>query len=123
MLERIANSRTFLSFVLAGMTGLFLFFFYPFPQGNLYLQYIALKDPLVYSVLARSYTLFLFTTPFFIYSTALSGVYVLSFRRKRKQKANSLPRIPIRVPGTIYFSWSEKFITQQESVVEPTLNG
>src|SRR2546423_4750104 len=94
MLERIANSRTFLSFVLAGMTGLFLFFFYPFPQGNLYLQYIALKDPLVYSVLARSYTLFLFTTPFFIYSTALSGVYVLSFRRKRKQKANSLPPYP-----------------------------
>src|SRR5438874_2380167 len=94
MLERIANSRTFLSFVLAGITGLFLFFFYPFPQGNLYLQYIALKDPLVYSVLARSYTLFLFTTPFFIYSTALSGVYVLSFRRKRKQKANSLPPYP-----------------------------
>jgi hypothetical protein len=94
MLERVANSRTFLSFVLAGMTGLFLFFVYPFPQGNLYLQYIALKDPLVYSVLARSYTLFLFTTPFFIYSTALSGVYVLSFRRKRKQKANSLPPYP-----------------------------
>jgi hypothetical protein len=94
MLERVANSRTFLSFVLAGMTGVFLFFVYPFPQGNLYLQYIALKDPLVYSVLARSYTLFLFTTPFFIYSTALSGVYVLSFRRKRKQKANSLPPYP-----------------------------
>jgi hypothetical protein len=94
MLERVANSRTFLSFVLAGTTGLFLFFAYPFPQGNLYLQYIALKDPLVYSILARSYTLFLFTTPFFIYSTALSGVYVLSFRRKRKQKANSLPPYP-----------------------------
>ena len=94
MLERVANSRMFLSFVLAGLTGLFLFFVYPFPQGNLYLQYIALKDPLVYSVLARSYTLFLFTTPFFVYSTALSGVYVLSFRRKRKQKANSLPPYP-----------------------------
>ena len=59
MLERIANSRTFVSFVLAGMTGLILFSMYPFPQGNLYLQYVALKDPLVYSVLAGSYTLFL----------------------------------------------------------------
>jgi hypothetical protein len=60
MLERIANSRTFVSLVLAGMTGLMLATMYPFPQGNLYLQYVALRDPLVYSVLARSYTLFLF---------------------------------------------------------------
>src|SRR5260370_20400555 len=94
MLERVTNSRTFLSFVLAGMTGLILFFAYPFPQGNLYLQYIALKDPLVYGVLARSYTLFLFTTPFFIYSAALSGVYVLSFSRRQKRKTNSLPTYP-----------------------------
>src|SRR5882757_830182 len=94
MLERIANSRTFLSFVLAGMTGLFLFFFYPFPQGNLYLQYIALKDPLVYAMLDRSYTLFLFTTPFLVYSAAFSGMYVLSFARKRKQRTSSLPPYP-----------------------------
>jgi hypothetical protein len=79
MLERVANSRTFVSFILAGLSGLILFSAYPFPEGNLQLQYIALKDPLVYSVLARSYTLFLFTTPFLIYSTALSGLYVLSY--------------------------------------------
>ena len=94
MLERVVNSRTFVSFLLAGLTGLILFSAYPFPQSNLYLQYIALKEPLVYSVLARSYTLFLFTTPFFIYSTALSGVYVLSYGRRRKQKTNSLPPYP-----------------------------
>src|ERR1041385_618768 len=94
MLEKVSNSRTFLSFVLAAITGMVLYAQCPFPQSNLYLQYIALKDPLVYSVLARSYTLFLFTTPFFVYSTVLSGVYVLSFRRKRKQKANSLPPYP-----------------------------
>src|SRR6266849_10155881 len=94
MLERVTNSRTFVSFVLAGATGLILFVTYPFPQGNLYLQYIVLKDPLVYSVLARSYTLFLFTTPFFIYSAAFSGVYVLSFARRRKQKTSPLPPYP-----------------------------
>ena len=94
MLERVVNSRTFVSFILAGLTGLILFSAYPFPQGNLYLQYIALNEPLVYSVLARSYTLFLFTTPFFIYSTALSGVYVLSYGRRRKQKTSSLPPYP-----------------------------
>jgi hypothetical protein len=94
MLERIANSRTFVSLVLAGMTGLILFTMCPFPQGNLYLQYVALRDPLVYSVLAGSYTLFLFSTPFFIYSAAFSGIYVLSFARKRKQKRNPLPLYP-----------------------------
>ena len=94
MLERVTNSRTFVSFVIAGLTGLILFSAYPFPQGNLYLQYIALKDPLVYSVLAGSYTLFLFTTPFFIYSAAFSGVYVVSFARRRKQKTSSLPPYP-----------------------------
>jgi hypothetical protein len=55
------------------MTGLMLFTMYPFPQGNLYLQCVALRAPLVYSVLAGSYTLFLFTTPFFIYSAAFRG--------------------------------------------------
>src|SRR5579871_1246973 len=94
MLERVANSKAFVSFVLAGLTGLILFSAYPFPEGNLQLQYIALKDPLVYSVLAKSYTLFLFTTPFFIYSTALSGLYVLSYGRRRKQKTSSLPPYP-----------------------------
>jgi hypothetical protein len=94
MLERVTNSRTFVSFVLAGLTGLILFTAYPFPQGNLYLQYVALKDPLVYSVLAGSYTLFLFTTPFFIYSAGFSGVYVVSFARKRKRKPSSLPPYP-----------------------------
>jgi hypothetical protein len=94
MLERVANSRTFVSFVLAGLTGLILFSVYPFPQGNLYLQYIALKEPFLYSVFAQTYTLFLFTTPFFIYSTALSGVYVLSYGRRRKQKTSSLPPYP-----------------------------
>ena len=59
-----------------------------------YLQYVALRDPLVYSVLAGSYTLFLFSTPFFIYSAAFSGIYVLSFARKRKQKRNPLPLYP-----------------------------
>jgi hypothetical protein len=94
MLEKVSNSRTFLSFVLAAITGMVLYAQCPFPQSNLYLQYIAFKDPLVYSVLARSYTLFLFTTPFFVYSAALSGVYILSFRRKRKQKTSSLPPYP-----------------------------
>ena len=94
MLERVTNSRTFLSFALAGVTGLILFFAYPFPQGNLYLQYIALKDPLVCTIFAWSYTLFLFTTPFFIYSAVFSGVYVLSFGRRRKPKTSSLAPYP-----------------------------
>jgi hypothetical protein len=74
MLVRVTNSRTFLSFVLAGVTGPILFFAYPFPQVNLYLQYIALKDPLVYTIVARSYTLFLFTTPFFLLRCSLGSV-------------------------------------------------
>lgn len=40
-----------MSLIFADMTGLILFTMYPFPQANLYLQYVTLKDPLVYSVL------------------------------------------------------------------------
>lgn len=94
MLERIANSRTFVSFLLATFTGVLLLKFYPFPDGNLYLQYIAIKDPLIYGILSGSYALFLFTTPFFVYSAALSGIYVFSFARKRREKQNSLPLYP-----------------------------
>ena len=94
MLERIANSRMFVSFVLATFTGALLLRFYPFPDSNLYLQYIAIRDPLIYGTLSGSYTLFLFTTPFFVYSAAFSGIYVFSFAHKRKQKQNSLPLYP-----------------------------
>src|SRR5579883_2055436 len=94
MLERIANSRTFISFVLAGITGLAIWFYHPFPESNVYLQYIANKEPTIYWTIVRSYTLFLFTTPFFVYSAALSGVYVMGFRGSRKRKANDLPRYP-----------------------------
>ncbi|HWY69451.1 MAG TPA: type IV secretion system DNA-binding domain-containing protein [Terriglobales bacterium] len=94
MLERIANSQTFLSFVFAGLTGTILFFAYPFPEANVYLQYIALRDPLVFSIFDRSYILFLFTTPFFAYSAGFSGLYVLSFGRKQKTKTNPLPPYP-----------------------------
>jgi hypothetical protein len=123
MLERVTNSRTFLSFVLAGVTGLILFVAYPFPQGNFYLQYIALKDPLVYTVLARSYTLFLFTTPFFIYSSALSGVYVLSFGRKRKQKISPLAPYPDPRSREDLFWLSARFIIQRKSYAAAVLNG
>ena len=89
MLERIANSRTFVSFVLAGVTGLMLFTLYPFPQGNLYLQYVALRDPLVYSVLAGSYTLFLFTTPVLHLLRCLLGDLRIEFCAEAETEAES----------------------------------
>ena len=123
MLERIANSRTFVSFVLATFTGALLLRFYPFPDSNLYLQYIAIRDPLIYGILSGSYTLFLFTTPFFVYSAALSGIYVFSFARKRKNKRNSLRLTPTQNRETICSWLLEKFITPRRSCQPATRNG
>jgi hypothetical protein len=63
MLDRILNSKMFISFLLASGTWFVLSFRYPFPADNLVLGYISVKDPLVYGGIRWTYTVMMFTTP------------------------------------------------------------
>src|SRR5260370_8443153 len=94
MLERILNSKNFVSFTLAFTTGLVLYLRYPFPAQNLYLQLISLKDPTVYSGIFWSYSLMMFTTPYIVYSSILSGIYIFGYKHGNRRKPVPLPPYP-----------------------------
>jgi hypothetical protein len=94
MLDRVLNSKMFISFLLASGTWFVLNFRYPFPADNLVLGYISVKDPLVYGGIRWTYTLMMFTTPYIIYSSLLSGVYIFAYRKGRQMKAVPLAPYP-----------------------------
>ena len=76
MMQRILNSKNFVACLLSAGTGMVLYFRLPFPIGNVFLQVVALRVPLVHDGLFYSYNLFLFTTPYIAYSILLSGLYI-----------------------------------------------
>lgn len=94
MLERILNSKTFLCFLLSSAIWFYLNFRYPFPADNLVLGYISVKDPLVYGGIRWSYTIMMFTTPYIIFSSIFSCIYIFAYRDGRKTKAIPLAPYP-----------------------------
>ena len=72
MIRQIFKMRTFLACVLAATTGMMLYFCYPFPDENFFLELIFLWARPVFQGLKFFYTLFLFTTPYIAYSLFLS---------------------------------------------------
>jgi hypothetical protein len=94
MIQRILNSRGFVASLLAGATGMALYFEAPFPSENVFLQLVALRTPVVYEGLFYSYNLFIFTTPYIGYSILLSGLYVFGLRVRRRIQVGKLPPYP-----------------------------
>ncbi len=87
---KILEVRIFLSFLAASATGLALYFRFPFPEFNVFLNLIRVKDLPAFYFLKYSYVSFLFTTPFFAYSLLTSFLYLFVYSsRHRKSKANT----------------------------------
>jgi hypothetical protein len=86
--------RIFLSFLAASATGLALYFRFPFPEFNVFLNLIRVKDLQSFYFLKYSYVSFLFTTPFFLYSLLTSFLYLFVYSQHRKSRGNSLPPYP-----------------------------
>src|SRR6266576_690735 len=76
MIRQIFKMRTFLACVLAATTGMMLYFCYPFPDENFFLELIFLWARPVFQGLKFFYTLFLFTTPYILYSFLISATYI-----------------------------------------------
>jgi len=94
MIQRLINSKNFVAFVLTAITGIALYFYMPFPAQNVFLQLMALRAPLVFEGVKWSYNLFLFSTPYIVYSILLSGLYIFALKAHRKITAGRLPRYP-----------------------------
>ncbi len=92
MMQRVLNSRIFLAALLAMATGAYLFYSFPFPGGQIFLRVISLRAPYVFLSFKCLYTTFLFTTPYMVYATLLSGLYIFTLRTDWRIKPGRLPR-------------------------------
>jgi len=94
MIRRILYSRGFVAALLAMGTGAFLFYRYPFPEEQIFLRVISLRAPQAFLSFNYIYAVCLFTTPFLLYSSVLSGLYVFTLKARRHVTAGPLPRYP-----------------------------
>ena len=95
MIQRALASRGFIALVLAWANG---------PRSSIsrwlfllmipLLRLIAIRQPLIFEVFHWSCTLFLFTTPYIVYSLVFSGLYVFALRPRTRPKALPLPPFP-----------------------------
>ncbi len=94
MIQRILHSRHFLACLLSAATGMALYFRAPFPEDNIFLRVMAIRSASAFLFLKYSYTLFLYTTPYLVYSILLSGVYIFALKAGRKIRAGKVPLYP-----------------------------
>jgi hypothetical protein len=92
MIQRILASKNLTAYVLACATGLILHFRWPFPSYDPVLRLIALREPAIYDGIRYIYSLFLFTTPYILFSLVLSGLYVFALRPQEKPRSLALAR-------------------------------
>ena len=94
MMEKVLNSRSFVAAIFAMATGVYLFYAYPFPEHQVFLQVISIRAPHAYLSFKGLYIVFLFTTPYMGYLGLLSGIYIFTLKTGRCITAGRLPHYP-----------------------------
>ena len=94
MMQRTLESRAFLSALLAMAAGAFLFYTHPFPDQQIFLHVIAMRAPQAFLSFKYIYYTLLFTTPYMVCSTALSGLYIFTLKGHQKVSPGRLPLYP-----------------------------
>ena len=93
-MRRALESRAFLSAAAAMATGMVLFYRCPFPSQQIFLHVIALRAPEAFLSFKYLYYALFFTTPYLLYSTTLSALYIFTLRGNEKIAPGHLPRYP-----------------------------
>jgi len=91
MMRRLLNSRNLLACFLAAATGFHLYLRFPFPAENFYLELLFLWSRPVFVGTKYLYVLFLYTTPYLLYSMLLSGLYIVAIKRPSPMRPGQLP--------------------------------
>lgn len=94
LMQRALESRAFIAAILAMATGAFLFYTHPFSNEQVFLRAIALRAPQAFLSFRYLYYALLFTTPYLVYSTLLSGLYIFTLKSRRPISPGRLPRYP-----------------------------
>jgi hypothetical protein len=94
LVDILVEHRFVLSIGLATATGIILRACFLWPEGDPLLRLVALERPALYKVAEHGYELFLFTTPFLLFSMIFSLLYVHVGRRRLETVAGALPPYP-----------------------------
>src|SRR6204780_1776366 len=91
---RALESRAFIAAILAMTGGAFLVHTHPFPDQQIFLRVIAQRAPQAFLSFKYIYYALLFTTPYLMCSTVLSGVYIFTLKARRAISPERLPEYP-----------------------------
>src|SRR5215470_12718828 len=94
MIRRLLDAKNLLACLLAAATGMTLYLRVPFPENNFFLELIFLHSRRVFLGFEYSYYVFLYTTPYILYSVLLSGFYIFALKFKRRVRPGTLPPYP-----------------------------
>src|ERR1700694_3743855 len=93
-MQRTLESRVFISAILAMAAGAFLFYTHPFPDEQIFLRVIASRAPHAFLSFKYLYYALLFTTPYLVCSTVLSGLYIFTLKAGQHISPGRLPKYP-----------------------------
>jgi len=94
MVRRILASRHFVAGVLALATGMVLFYTRPFPERQFFLALIFRRAPNTFESFRWLYNVTLFTTPYMVYLSVLSALYIGTLKLRPRVVPGQLPRYP-----------------------------
>jgi TraM recognition site of TraD and TraG len=95
MMQRALHSKNLIASLLAAGTGLVLYFHFPFPEDNFFLELLFLRARPVFHGARFSYILFLYTTPYIFYSILLSALYIVAIKIPARLRPGHLPAYSI----------------------------
>jgi hypothetical protein len=87
----LVEYRILLSLGLSAACGIVLHSLYAIDQANPLLRLIAVERPGIYLTIVRSYDLFLYSTPFLVFSMLFSLIYVHIYKKDLERGAGALP--------------------------------
>src|ERR1700736_1635296 len=93
-MQRTLESRVFISAILAMAAGAFLFYTHPFPDEQIFLRVIVVRAPQAFLSFKYLYCALLFTTPYLVCSTLLSGLYIFTLKAREHISPGRLPKYP-----------------------------
>lgn len=94
LVRPLVEYRTLLALGLSIATGVVLHALFPINLSDPLLRLVAFKRPMIFHGLVGSYTFFLYSTPFLIFSMFFSLLYVHVYRSESNRTAGPLPPYP-----------------------------
>ena len=94
MIHRLLHSKNLFACLFAAGTGLFLYFRFPFPEDNFFLELVYLRARPVFLGMKYGYAVFLYSTPYILYSIVLSGIYIAVIKIPSRIRPGHLPLYP-----------------------------